>query len=149
MSATDFFAIDLGRSSIKVAQVRRKSETAADLLRLGSIAFPPSLETVIPPIDKSEKMELYVSVIKSLIESSGISVSKVVTAVPENQIITKLLNNIPIMDAAKLEETIHWESKNALPYPIEKAQMDWLVVQEKQTAEGRKVIDVMVIASPT
>lgn len=147
MVASDFIAIDIGNKTIKLIQIQRQSETSARLLALGSINFPQNLNSAVPSSEEPEKLQLLASVIKSLVKSSGVKTNQVVAALPESIIFTKLLT-LPILDPVKLEETIHWETKNYIPIPLEEAQMDWIEIGQKQTPEGRKVVDVMVIVAP-
>lgn len=147
-SGTPFFALDIGRNSIKLLQIERKGANSAKLVAIGSINFPNDLDTVIPSKEAPEKLQLMVSTIKALIQSSGIKTKQVVTSMPESTIFTKLLPNLPVVDQAKLEEMIYWEAKQVLPIPVEDAQIDWIEIEQKQNQDGTKVVSVIVIAAP-
>ncbi|MBD3363087.1 type IV pilus assembly protein PilM [Candidatus Dojkabacteria bacterium] len=147
-SGTPFFALDIGQSSIKLVQIDRKGSNSARLKAIGSINFPNDLETVIPSKEEPEKLELMVSTLKTLIQSSGVKLKQVVTSMPESTIFTKLLPNLPLVDQAKLEEMIYWEAKQVLPIPLEEAQVDWIEIERKKNSDGTNAVSAMVIAAP-
>lgn len=148
MAQIDFFALDIGKRTVKLVQVEKKGESNASLTTIGSIPFPTNLKSVIPDLEDLENMQLLSSTIKSLVESAGIKIKDVITAIPENIIFSKLFTNMPLLEPAKLEEAIYWEAKQFIPIPIEDAQTDWIEIERHKQKDGTETIDVMFIAAP-
>ncbi len=147
MSDLDFAAIDIGRSTIKLTQIQRDTNSAV-LIALGSIDFPRTIESAIPTPDKQENMQLVASTIRSLVEASGLKTRRIVASIPESVVFSKLLSGLPYPDAAKLEETIYWEAKQFIPIPIEQAQTDWIEIKSYTNKEGKQFAEVMFVAAP-
>jgi type IV pilus assembly protein PilM len=146
---SDFFAIDIGRKSIKLVQATHEKDGSASMNAIGAIDFPQNLPTIMPEKSDEQKVDLLASVIKNLVESSKVKVSQVVTSIPENIIFSKL-TTIPLVDPAKLEQTIYWEAKQFVPIPLEEAQMDWIEVRRTlpTSKNGQIMVDVIIIAAP-
>lgn len=146
---SDFFSIDIGRKSIKLVQATRERDGLASLDAIGSIDFPQNLTNLIPEKSDVQKVDLLASVIKNLVETSGVKTKQVVTSLPENIIFSKLIT-LPLVDPAKFEETVFWEAKQFVPIPLEEAQMDWIEVRRTQpnSKNGQIMVDIIIIAAP-
>ncbi|MBN1916203.1 type IV pilus assembly protein PilM [Candidatus Dojkabacteria bacterium] len=142
MNLPDFFGLDIGNHSIKVVQVKRKSETQASLVALGSSETPFG---VIGSENEQHKKELAEN-IKSLLESADIGTKKVVAALPESAIFTRLAVFPDLVDK-ELEDAIHWEAKQYIPLPLENVNLEWLKVGERQEA-GQKKNEILLVAAP-
>ena len=142
MNLPDFFGLDIGNHSIKVAQVKRKSETQASLISLGSAATPFG---VIGSENEEHKKQLADN-IKSLLESAEISTKKVVAALPESAIFTRLAV-FPDLADTELDDAIHWEAKQYIPLPLENVNLEFLKVGERQEA-GQKKLEILLVAAP-
>jgi type IV pilus assembly protein PilM len=147
MANTDFFSLDIGKRSVKLAQVERRGDFAR-LKAIGSIDFPEALQNQLPEKSEKDKIQLLASTIKSLVASSNTGTKQIVTSLPESAIFTKLISDLPIVDETKLEEMIYWEAKQVLPIPIEEAQMDWIKISEGLNAQGQRTLTAMIIAAP-
>ncbi len=148
MGSTDFFAIDIGSKLVKVVEISRRSSGSASLSNAGQITFPDKIASVVPSIDQEDSLEMLSSVVKSLVSNLGIKSTKVVAALPDNVIFTKLLT-LPVMDVNKMEEVIYWESKGFVPMPLEDVQIDWIEINRVKGADGRAMVNILVIAAPT
>jgi type IV pilus assembly protein PilM len=142
MELPDFFALDIGSHSIKVAQVKRFSEGKARLEHIGSV------ETEYGLLENStdEGIKRLAAQVKAAKESAGIKTPNCVAAVPEAPIFSRLLT-IPEVEDAKLEESIHWELKPLIPVPLTDVDIAFLEIGEKEVS-GQKMLDIYVVAAP-
>lgn len=141
MDAPDFFAIDIGNHSIKVAQVKREGDKAK-LMHIGAVE---SGSNVLDDASEEGLKELAEQV-KQAKEAAGIRIPNCVAAVPESPIFSRLLS-IPKVENEKLEEAVHWELKPLIPVPIEEVDVAFLEIGEKKNNE-QIYIDMYVVAAP-
>lgn len=141
MDVPDFFAIDIGNHSIKVAQVKRNGDKAK-LLHVGSIDSGGNL------LDNAseEGLKKIADQLKQVKNAAGIRTDNCVTAVPESPIFSRLLS-IPKVENEKFEEAVHWELKPLIPVPIEDVDVAFLEIGEKKNNE-QIYVDMYVVAAP-
>ena len=142
MNLPEFFGLDIGAHSIKIAQVKRKSESKARLVSLGSASTPFG---VVGSDNKEHKKQL-ADDIKKLLDSTGIGTKKTVVALPESTIFTRLMV-LPKLDEKELKESIHWEAKQYIPVPLEKVQLEDMVVGERKE-NGQTKLEIFLVAAP-
>lgn len=141
MDIPDFFAIDIGNHSVKVAQVRREGDKAK-LLHVGSIDSTGNL------LDNAseEGMKKLADQLRQVKTAAGIKTDNCVTSVPESPIFSRLLS-IPKVENEKLEEAVHWELKPLIPVPIEEVDVAFLEIGEKKNND-QVYVDMYVVAAP-
>ena len=142
MNLPDFFALDIGNHSIKVAEIDRRSVQKADLVSFGSIATPFG---VLNSQDDQAKLRI-AQKIKEVLDSSNIKTKKCVAALPEASIFTRLLT-VPKVTEEKLEELIFWEARQYIPLPLSEVQTDYIPVEEVEV-NGKKMMKILLVASP-
>lgn len=142
MNLPDFFAIDIGNHSIKVAQVKREGENSATLQHLGAVGTKFGL------LDDSSETGLKTlgEEIKKAKDLAGIKTNNCIAAVPETPIFSRLLT-IPKVEEDKLEESIHWELRPLIPVPLEDVDVAFLEVGEK-SVNDQPMLDIYVVAAP-
>lgn len=141
MDLPDFFGLDLGNHSIKVAQVKR-SANKASLEKIGSI----NTEVSLLQDDSEEGIQKLANQVKQARESAGITTSNCVAALPESPIFSRQLT-IPQVEEDKLKDAVHWELKPLIPVALEEVDIAFLEIGEKDV-KGEKMVDVYVVAAP-
>jgi len=141
MDIPDFFALDVGNHSIKVAHVRRQGDKAS-LQRIGSV----KTEFGLLDNDSDEGVKRLAELVKQAREVSGITTINCVAAVPESPIFSRLIT-IPKVTEEQLQETVHWELKSLIPVPLDEVDVAFLEIGEKEV-NGQKLIDMYVVAAP-
>lgn len=142
MKLPDFFGIDIGNHSIKVAEIKYRGDNAI-LERVGSIETPFG---VIGNND-ADSIEKLAQSIKDVKNATGIVTNKVVAALPESVIFSRVLE-VPFSgDEGKIEETVYWEAKQYIPIAVEDVQLDWLPIQEKKIGNN-KIMQILLVAAP-
>jgi type IV pilus assembly protein PilM len=146
--------IDIGSSSIKVVELKKKSGRAA-LVTYGEIALGPyaGLEigraTNLPPQKLSE-------VIVDLLREASVSTRKCGIAIPIASSLISLIE-VPDLPEKELAVMIPLEARKYIPVPVSEVTLDWWVVprdervsvveniSDKGTAHGR-MTDVLLVA---
>jgi type IV pilus assembly protein PilM len=131
--------IDIGKQSIKVVSIDKDSSGKLFLEGIG--------ETKTPIDDSSSKSrQKYLGVladsIKSLLSDLRVKEKKVVVALPENEVVSRLVRLPPLKDS-EIMDALKFEAETFVPYPLEQVSIDYEVI-EKDDA-GR--LSVFVIAA--
>lgn len=142
MDLPDFFGIDIGDHSAKLAQLKLRGDGQADFQRVGFASLPFGFLDN----DSDEGLKKLASELKSAKEAAEIGTNNCVAAIPEAPIFSRLLT-IPKVEADKVEETVHWELKPLIPVPLEQVDIAFLEVVEFEQA-GQSLIDIYAVASP-
>jgi type IV pilus assembly protein PilM len=141
MDLPEFFGLDIGNHSVKVAEVRRRGERP-ELKSLASISNSMNLLE-----DTSEAgLQQLADLIKQARTAARISTVNCVAALPETPVFSRLIS-IPKIQGEKLEEAVHWELKTLIPVPLDEVNIAFLEIGEKQTPAG-VMLDIYVAAAP-
>lgn len=134
----DFFGLDIGSHSIKVAQVEREKDGVIKLLALGRAPTPTNgLESEA----EADLVEI-ATVIKKLLSETRITTRNVVASLPEAKVATKILS-FPKMNKEELLGALKFEAEAFIPFSLEKANLDFQII-----SEGEKEMKVMLAAAP-
>ena len=134
--------VEIGTSSIKVV-----------VLKPGS---PPVLQhaVMVPtPIGSMRdglviEPQAVASELKRLLAQHRITTKHVVTAVPNQQAVTRNIM-VPRMDPKELKEAIKWEAERYIPYPIDEVSLDFDVLGDIPGASDDGQMEVVIAAAPT
>lgn len=141
MALPEFFGVDIGNHTIKVAKVKYQGNRVV-IQKLGNIPTPYGAGD----LDSEESINAVVGKIKEIKTACGITTDKVIAALPESVIFSRVIE-IPKTDDEKVEETVYWEARQYIPIPIEEVQLDWIEIQEKNI-EGNKYLQLLLVAAP-
>jgi len=142
VAAQNFFGLDIGTSSIKVVQLT-KVKQGAKLLAAGAIPSPGRGMLTESPVEQ----EAICEAIKKIVHEARVSTNRVVSALAESQIFTRVIE-MPVLTDRELTSAIKWEADQHLPVPISEVSLAWQVLArpEKITADARML--VLLIAAP-
>lgn len=141
MELPEFFGLDLGDHSVKIAQVKRKGN-GADLQKVGAVALPFG----IFENESEDGINQIADTLKKLRQESKITTPNCVAAIPEAPIFSRLLT-IPRVDEDKLQETVHWELKPLIPVSLDEVDIAFLEVGQSNQS-GQEMVDIYAVASP-
>lgn len=130
--------VDIGTSSIKVCQIR-ESRKGYGLVRLGYTPLPPQTIVDGQVMDAGNVIEALQRIFadnKIRQKECALSVSG------QNVIIRKI--TVPMMTAAELEEQIHWEAEQHIPFDIKDVQVDYQVLRRRPEASQ---MDLLLVAA--
>lgn len=125
---SDIVGIDLGLSSIKIVALNKSQESLA-LAAIGETKMPNS-EWVRPEASKKSIDEVVVA-LKSLIKDLKITNRQVVTALPENEIVSRLVS-LPPLKENEIKDALKFEAETFVPYPLDQVSIDYEVIEEDE-----------------
>lgn len=134
-----FLGIDIGQQSIKAVSIEKD---------IGGKLFLESIGEIKTPIDTSgdKSRQKYLGVladaIKSLLSDLKLKEKKVVVALPENEVVSRLVR-LPPLKESEIMDALKFEAETFVPYPLDEVSIDYEVI-EKDDA-GR--LAVFVIAA--
>lgn len=142
MAAQGYFGLDIGTSTIKVVQL----EKTPSALRIVSAGFASSEGKKIFSEADLDRDEL-AKIIDKLIGASGISSNKVVSALPESQIFTRVIE-MPFLNEKELSSAIQWEAEQYIPIPRAEVVLDFQVLSAPVKKEQTAKMEVLLVAAP-
>lgn len=123
----DFFALDIGMTSISVVQLR-KLATGWTLEKVGTATVDMKLTSSDAPEHRQKLGEL----IMNLVSNTGISTKNVVLGIPSNKMFATVVN-MPEVPASELAAAVRYQAEQYVPMSIEDAKIDWAVLGKLPT----------------
>ncbi|RPI50394.1 MAG: type IV pilus assembly protein PilM, partial [Deltaproteobacteria bacterium] len=142
MAAQNFFGLDIGTSSIKVVWLGKESQ-GIKLLAANSAPSPARGMLTESPTDQ----EALAQAIKKVQQDAKISTNKVVSALPESQIFTRVID-MPVLTDKELASAIRWEADQYLPVPVNEVSIAWQVLTRPEKVSPNSRMQVLLIAAP-
>ncbi len=134
------FGLDIGSSAIKIVQLSGKNVTAA-----GMIANPTGRVGVdLVPTEQAAVM----TNVKTLLSQLKIKSRRAVVSIPESLVYTRVMQ-FPFMSTPELATAVKWEAEQAIPYPIDKMELSWIVLFKPKSSSGGEKMKVLVVGVPT
>lgn len=135
----NYFGLDLGNSSVKVAQLR-ELRGRPTLVTYGDIDIPENLLASDSQVDQ-DKLSDY---IKQLCSDANVTSKNVIAALPSTVSYTSIIK-IPKLDAKELGESIKYQADKYIPMPLDQVKLDWAVIgEDKENSE----LMVLLVAAP-
>ena len=131
--------VDIGSSSVKVCQLK-ETRKGYQLLRLGYAALPPQTIVDGQVMDAGTVVDTLQRVFEEAKIRRGAQVALSVSG--QSVIIRKI--TVPMMTAAELEEQIHWEAEQHIPFDIKDVQVDYQVLRRRPEASQ---MDLLLVAA--
>ncbi|MBN2191876.1 MAG: type IV pilus assembly protein PilM [Polyangiaceae bacterium] len=130
--------VDIGTSSIKVCQIR-ELKRAPSLVRFGFSPLPPQTIVDGQVMDAGAVVE----VLQRVFHDARIRQKEVALSVSGQSVIIRKIT-VPIMTAAELDEQIHWEAEQHIPFDIKDVQVDYQVLRRRPEASQ---MDLLLVAA--
>ncbi len=124
MALPDFFGLDFGHNSVKLAEIKMENNSAT-IVKLSSSSVSGNLiddDTEIGINNTAEEL-------KKAYKASGIKTKNCVMSVPEVSIFSRLIT-IPAVKDEEITETIHWSLKPLIPIAIDKVNISFLKIDD-------------------
>lgn len=119
-SVGEFFAIDIGTKSVRVAQLSGSGDKWS-LLRFGYAPIDMQASLAAGNTEASRRLG---EIITTAIGQSGITTKNVVVGIPSNKSFTTVID-LPVMSDSELRSTIRYQLDKYIPMSIDEAQVDW------------------------
>lgn len=138
-----FFGLDIGTSSIKAVQLVKEGRITK-LVAIGSAVTPIRGLASESELDHRTMAET----IKKLVHDSKITTDLVVTALPEAQVFTRVIE-MPALSDQEVSSAIKWEAEQYIPLPLSEVTLDYQVLHAPKERTPEAKMDVLLVASPT
>lgn len=141
MAKAKTFGIDIGTTSIKVLSLKKVSGGFS----LEAVAVTP---TNIKGL-MSESLidhQTMANSIRQMISNAQIKSQDVNVSIPESQVYTKIIE-MPQLSEQELSAALKWEMEQYVPLPLSQVRTDWQILEKKE-AEGKKIMNVLIVAAP-
>lgn len=136
----NFFGLDLGASSIKLAQLKQMHGKPS-LLTYGDMELPPNLLASDSPVDQDKLAQM----IRQLVEDAQVSTKNVVAALPSNFSYAAVIT-MPKLSHEELVNAVRFQADKYIPMAIDQVKLDWVVIGPKAGSEDE--IEVLLVAAP-
>ncbi|MFC1727002.1 type IV pilus biogenesis protein PilM [Patescibacteria group bacterium] len=130
----DYFALSFSDFRVRLAQVGSKGRLRKYL--------QIKLETGIIERGQIKQKEKLSQALVQLLKSSKIKHKFVIIGLPEVRAFTRTVV-LPLLDFEEINEAVRWESEPVLPFPLDKAYLDWMILQKSE-----KAIRLLAMALP-
>jgi type IV pilus assembly protein PilM len=135
----EIIGIDIGSSSVKLVQLKEQKGVFT-LQNVGILPLP--LEAIVDNtlMDTSSIVET----IKKLLKSLNIRVKDAACSVSGNSVIIRKIS-LPAMPPEELEDQIHWEAEQYIPFDINDVHIDFQILASDQNDPSK--MEVLLVAS--
>ncbi len=135
----NYFGLDLGNSSIKVAQVR-ELRGRPTLITYGDIDMPENLLSSDSPIDQDRVAEY----VRKLASDANVTSKNVIAALPSVASYTAIIKT-PKLPLKELGESIKYQADKYIPMSLDDVKLDWAVIGEDPNSDQ---LDILLVAAP-
>lgn len=142
MPAINHFGLDIGSHSIKLVQLTGSTD-APVFVSAGLFPTPNNAFVSEAPEDQ----QALADTIKSSVKETRITTSKVVTALPESQIFTRVVE-MPQLSKQEMKSAIDYEAEQYVPIPISEVRLTWQVLSSRVGPDKKTMMDVLLVAAP-
>lgn len=138
---SNYFGLDIGASTIKVCQ----AQPMGAQYRLQAIGMASNPTGTID-FSKPEFSAQISAALKQLMKETGIKEKRVVVAVPETHVYSRVIE-VPVMSDTELSSAIKWEAEQFVPVPVDQVEMDYTVVKRPPKGSTTEKMLVYLVAS--
>ena len=135
----DIVGVDIGSSSVKLAQLKEQ-KGVFHLQNAGITALPAEAIVDNSLMDSSSIVEA----IKKLFVSLNIKANEAACSISGNSVIIRKIS-LPVMSSEELEDQIHWEAEQYIPFDINDVNIDFQILSADEFDPSK--MSVLLVAS--
>jgi len=137
----EFFGLDIGSHNIKIAQVK-KAKDKYQLVAFGSV--PSTAKGLFS--EGEGDLSALAEVIKRLHRDTGIKTKNVATALPQDQVFTRIIT-FPPLSESELESALQWEAEQYIPLPLSEVVLTHELIG-KVKENSKENVELLLAAAP-
>ena len=143
----EIIGLDIGSSGVKLAHIKA-SGPDYKVKRFGVYPLPPDAIVDGAIMDSGAVIDS----IQRLFQENRIKTADVTTGVSGNAVIVKKIS-LPQMTPDELQESIHWEAEQYIPFDIQDVSLDYEVVEGGGSVlsslfQSRLVDELLIFVTP-
>ena len=142
MPAINHFGLDIGSSTIKAVQLGGSFESPT-FITAGQ--FPTPSQATLS--ESEEDIKAVAETIKTLHKEAKITTDKVVTALPESQIFTRVVE-MPQLSKQEIQSAIDYEAEQYVPIPLSEVRLTWQILSSRVGPDKKPKVDILLVAAP-
>jgi len=135
----DLVGIDIGSSSVKLVQLKEQ-KGVFHLQNVGILPLPAEAIVDNSLMDSSSIVEA----VKNLFKSLNIKAKEAVCSISGNSVIIRKIS-LPVMPVEELEDQIHWEAEQYIPFDINDVNIDFQILSADELDPSK--MNVLLVAS--
>jgi type IV pilus assembly protein PilM len=135
----EVIGIDIGSSSLKLVQLREQKGTY-QLQNLGILPLPAEAIVDNTLMDSTSIVET----LKALCKAQGIKSTDAACSISGNSVIIRKIS-LPVMPTEELDEQIHWEAEQYIPFDINDVNIDFQILAADELDPAK--MSVLLVAS--
>jgi type IV pilus assembly protein PilM len=135
----ELIGIDVGSSSIKLVQLK-EVKGGYQLHNIGVWPLPPEAIVDNTLMDSSSVAEG----IRNLVKSLEVRVNEAASSVSGNSVIIRKIT-LPAMSLEELDEQIHWEAEQYIPFDINDVNIDFQLLEPDENDPSK--MNILLVAS--
>jgi type IV pilus assembly protein PilM len=139
--ARKFAGLDIGTTAVRAAELSVRRGRVV-LERLGQTGLPPGAVVDGEVADP----EAVAAAIKTLWRQARIGARRVILGVANQRVVVRLVE-LPWMPPEQLRRSLAYQAGDYLPIPVDEAELDFDVLGEHETAEGQRLLRVLLVAA--
>jgi type IV pilus assembly protein PilM len=135
----DIVGVDIGASAVKLVQLR-ELKGGYQLQNAGILPLPAEAIVDNTLMDSPSIVET----VKRLLESLQVKAKEAVCSISGNAVIIRKIS-LPVMPAEELEDQIHWEAEQYIPFDINDVNVDFQILDTDE--QDLSKMNVLLVAS--
>jgi type IV pilus assembly protein PilM len=135
----DVVGVDIGSSAVKLVQLR-ELKGGYQLQNVGILPLPAEAIVDNTLMDSSSIVET----VKQLLGSLQVKAKEAVCSISGNAVIIRKIS-LPVMPAEELEDQIHWEAEQYIPFDINDVNVDFQILSPDE--QDLSKMNVLLVAS--
>jgi len=135
----DIVGVDIGSSAVKLVQLR-ELKGGHQLVNIGILPLPAEAIVDNTLMDSSSIVET----VKQLLGSLGIKAKDAACSISGNSVIIRKIS-LPVMPVEELEDQIHWEAEQYIPFDINDVNVDFQILSPDEMDPAK--MNVLLVAS--
>lgn len=137
----DFFGLNLGHYSIKLAEIKRNGNKA----RLNAIGSTPTSVGLLSN-DSDSGIKALATEVDKACKNAGIKTRNCVMSVPESAVFSRLIT-LPKVNDKEVGEALQWALRPLVPMALEEVNISFLEIDQK-VVDGNTFSNWYVVAAP-
>ncbi|WP_224981731.1 type IV pilus assembly protein PilM [Geomonas agri] len=135
----DIVGVDIGSSAVKLVQLR-PAKGGFQLVKIGILPLPAEAIVDNTLMDSSSIVET----VKQLMSTLGVKAKEAVCSISGNSVIIRKIS-LPVMPVEELEDQIHWEAEQYIPFDINDVNVDFQILSPDEQDPSK--MNVLLVAS--
>lgn len=134
--------LDIGSSAVKAVELKSAGSAGFRVVAFASEPVPPDTIVDGAIVDGVAVADA----IRRIFDTKRFKAKDVVASLSGNAVIVKKIA-LPVMTEAELDESIHWEAEQYIPFDIQDVNLDYQILDATPGEGGKQTMDVLLVAA--